>query len=217
MTTPTDRRDRRPSVLHDYIVDDAGCWLWQGRVDANGYGKAYDPTEPPGRRVDWAHRVSYRAHVGEIPSGLHIDHLCCTRQCINPAHLEAVTRGENMRRAVERSGGLERQRRAVELHLEGLTYGQIAQALGLGSRSAAADMVNRAVGAGLVAPDLIKRRRAISEADRETIRGLYASGALQREIAERFGIDSSHVSRICSGYTSGHTAERARRVGARIK
>src|SRR5690606_26252710 len=45
-----------------------------------------------------AHRVSYEHFVGPIPDGLLLDHLCRVRCCINPAHLEPVTSGENTRR-----------------------------------------------------------------------------------------------------------------------
>lgn len=44
-----------------------------------------------------AHRFSYEAHKGPIPEGLEIDHVCRNRSCVNPEHLRAVTRRENMR------------------------------------------------------------------------------------------------------------------------
>jgi hypothetical protein len=54
-----------------YIPEpNTGCWLWLGTVNAkNGYGYA-----PMGRRgkTALAHRVSYAAFVGPIPTGLHI-------------------------------------------------------------------------------------------------------------------------------------------------
>jgi len=65
------------------------CWAWNGCRDRAGYGKM---------REGRAHRISYELNVGPIPAGLTIDHLCGNKWCVNPAHLEAVTAGENVRR-----------------------------------------------------------------------------------------------------------------------
>jgi hypothetical protein len=45
-----------------------------------------------------AHRAFYEDYRGPIPPGLVIDHLCRVRLCVNPSHMEIVTRGENTRR-----------------------------------------------------------------------------------------------------------------------
>jgi hypothetical protein len=76
-------------------VDDNGCWLWQGTLSRNGYGRH---RVGPGRGLEMAHRVSYAHYVGPIPEGLQIDHLCRVRSCTNPAHLEAVTASVNTER-----------------------------------------------------------------------------------------------------------------------
>lgn len=71
----------------------SGCWLWFGYTAPSGYGRI-----SLGLKPRQAHRVSYAALVGPIPDGLHIDHLCRVRCCVNPAHLEPVTSAENTRR-----------------------------------------------------------------------------------------------------------------------
>lgn len=73
-----------------------GCWLWTANIDPGGYG-----TFQARNHQRWyAHRWSYTYHVGPIPGGLQLDHLCRVRHCVNPAHLEPVTPRENTRRGV---------------------------------------------------------------------------------------------------------------------
>lgn len=74
-------------------VVESGCWLWTGAL-RDGYGRV----KFNGSVTQEAHRASYEFHIGPIPEGLVIDHLCRNRSCINPSHLEPVTQGENIRR-----------------------------------------------------------------------------------------------------------------------
>jgi hypothetical protein len=62
-----------------------GCWVWQGHVSSNGYGKmGY------GGKAWYVHRLSYEIARGPIPLDLTIDHLCRNKRCVNPTHLETV-------------------------------------------------------------------------------------------------------------------------------
>lgn len=70
-----------------------GCWLWTGAIVRRGYGVVRR-----GGRTLKAHRYIYQLLRGPIPSGLEIDHLCRVTSCVNPDHLEPVTKAENLRR-----------------------------------------------------------------------------------------------------------------------
>lgn len=81
--------------INDLIYKEpmSGCWLWMGKIDIKGYGAI----KFEGKYMK-AHRESYKIYKGEIPKGLDLDHLCRIRSCVNPDHLEPVTRAENTRR-----------------------------------------------------------------------------------------------------------------------
>lgn len=81
------------------VDTETGCWLWQLSTDPSGYGQIFFEG-----RILRAHRAAYETWVGPIPDGLVIDHVhergCRHRHCVNPAHLEPVTRTENARRGM---------------------------------------------------------------------------------------------------------------------
>lgn len=72
-----------------------GCWPWLGSKNRDGYGRC-----KVNRKTKLAHRIAWELLRGAFPAGLVTDHLCRNRACCNPAHMEAVTIGENVRRGL---------------------------------------------------------------------------------------------------------------------
>lgn len=70
------------------------CWIWKGAC-YQGYGRL----SHKGFKTCKAHRIIYELLKGPIPSGLEADHLCKVRSCVNPEHIEPVTKLENLRRS----------------------------------------------------------------------------------------------------------------------
>lgn len=182
-----------------FTVDDrSGCWNWDGYVSSNGYGRLQ--WEGAHR---WVHRVSYILHKGPIPDRHDIDHTCENKRCVNPEHLDAVTRSEHVTRTVRRAGKESRQVRAAWLRSEGLTYAEIADELGFpGGKGSASTAVRMAVRKGLVPDGTVRTARKVTEEQYEEIRELRVQGLTNPQIAALYGIHSSHVSRICTGRKS---------------
>ena len=80
-----------------YTVNENGCWLWSRGSSPEGYGKVRYKG-----RLDCAHRASFEIAFGRIGEGLHICHKCDVPACINPDHLFAGTRQDNMRDMVKK-------------------------------------------------------------------------------------------------------------------
>lgn len=72
---------------------DSGCLEWLGWVAKDGYGHFW-----LNGKTHMAHRAGYILLVGEIPQGYELDHICRFRWCVEPSHLEPVTRTENEHR-----------------------------------------------------------------------------------------------------------------------
>jgi len=88
---------QRVVLRRGYTVDPVtGCWIYNGKPGGGGYPRTMWSTER--KRDIPAHRWYYEQAKGPIPDGLQLDHLCRTRMCVNPDHLEPVTCAENIRR-----------------------------------------------------------------------------------------------------------------------
>jgi hypothetical protein len=94
--------ERRQKLFWAHVEgreDPGSCWHWTGARIGKGYGNWPSGSKLVG--TSRAHRIAYIWLVGPIPDGMELDHLCFTHDCVNPAHLEPVTREENIRRYQE--------------------------------------------------------------------------------------------------------------------
>ena len=71
------------------------CRLWVGALNDSGYGRV-----KVRKKFRRAHIVAWELSNGPVPKGKELDHVCRVRRCINVAHLEPVTKQENLRRGV---------------------------------------------------------------------------------------------------------------------
>lgn len=88
---PATTHDKARARLAALSEQTGECRLWQGSLDANGYGFFH----LDGRTVS-AHRAAYTLHVGPIGAGMDIHHRCGNRSCVAPPHLEQMPHAENL-------------------------------------------------------------------------------------------------------------------------
>lgn len=86
----------RADIWARIALTDNDCWLWTGTTQGRDKWQ-YGKVKYLGK-VTGSHRHLYEMLVGPIPEGHQIDHLCRNTLCQNPAHMEAVTQQENIRR-----------------------------------------------------------------------------------------------------------------------
>jgi hypothetical protein len=100
---PARKRGQRENVsaidrFWKYVMPEpnSGCWLWLGKHNKiNDYGFFYF-----NGRFHTAQRAAWILLRGPIPDGMQIDHLCRNPACVNPDHLEPVTKEVNLSRRV---------------------------------------------------------------------------------------------------------------------
>lgn len=179
-----------------------GCWLWTRATNAGGYGLFGLQ-----RRALLAHRVAYAALVGVVPDDLCVCHRCDTPGCVNPAHLFLGTHADNSDDKVRKG----RQSRLVGDRNPSRSR---PECLARGDRSGARKHPERLQRGDAhyfrIHPELVKRgvehaQSRLTDEQIAAIRGRYAVGGItQQELAEQYGIDQTHVSRIVRNKSWAH-------------
>lgn len=132
----------------------SGCWLWTASTQTGGYGQ-FSVLDARGHYVPRrAHRVSWELAFGQVPDGLCVLHRCDVRTCVNPDHLFLGTRADNTADMVTKK----RQKRGLrgedvltaeevgamrELRMRGRSAREIAEAYGVGEKTAWAIVTGR--------------------------------------------------------------------------
>ena len=97
--------DIKERLLNRIVVDDNGCWIWQGAPVLGGYGRL-----TINNKNQFAHIASYETFKGPRPPdarklGLFICHTCDVPLCINPDHLWLGTNSENQYDCIAKGRG----------------------------------------------------------------------------------------------------------------
>jgi hypothetical protein len=66
------------------------CWSWIGNCHQAGYGVFVISGAPY-----LSHRLSYDHFWGPIPEGMELHHNCGTKLCVNPRHLEPISKSDH--------------------------------------------------------------------------------------------------------------------------
>lgn len=146
------------------------CWLWTASDKGNGYGQF-----GVAGRIDFAHRVSWKIHNGDIPAGMCVLHRCDNPRCVNPSHLFLGTKADNVADMIAKGRQARGNRTGARVHPETVARGE---------RSGAAKLTER---------------------DIRRIKERYAKGDItQQELARQYGVHQSNISVIVSGKAWKH-------------
>lgn len=127
------------------------CWIWQRSFNSQGYPTGSFVKDGGGAN-ELAYRALFEQHVGPIPDGMELDHLCFTPACVRweapgfpMGHFEVVTSTENLRR-----------RRSHKMHDPQLAYALVLRKKGMRWRAIAEEL-------GVTHPPLINRLKRYCE------------------------------------------------------
>jgi Trp operon repressor len=155
------------------------CWWWLGALQKDGYG-----TVSINNDMVLAHRVSWVFANGPFKGDNEIHHKCRNRKCVNPAHLEALTKAEH---EAQHSGD----------HACGQDHGQHTRPDAYAHLRGDGHWQNQP--GHEASAQLAGRRSLTTDQVREVVRLLVETDETQGEIAQRFHVSQSEVSDIGNG------------------
>lgn len=166
-------------VLFNHVrVTDDGCWEWAG-TRRKGYGRL----SIAGRNYS-IHRLIYEDVVGPIPAGQIVMHRCDNPPCCRPDHLKAGTQAENLAdmRKKGRANRAPAEPKPIRApRLPAKKKEPVGQALG--SRH----------GNSKLSEDAVREIRTSVEA-----------GVSQADLARKYGVHQSQISRALNGKLWAH-------------
>lgn len=95
-----------------FTTKTTSCWLWNGNLDKDGYGRIF----VAGRGKVRAHRIAFELYKHKIPKKLLVCHKCDNPRCVRPAHLWLGTHVDNMQDMISKGRhGSNKKRRSARL------------------------------------------------------------------------------------------------------
>lgn len=199
-----------------HVEKSSGCWLWNGALGNDGYGKT--TIDGQTRR---AHRAAWELTNGPIPKGLLVCHHCDTPACVRPDHLFLGTPRDNTHDAVAKGRLSAGDRHWTRVEPEKNPSGEahwtrrMPERLARGDKSGArlhperlarGDRSGRRLHPeryGNVMGEKHHASKLTEDAVRE-IRELRAAGRTQQSIADVFGVSQVLIGRVLRGLNWAH-------------
>lgn len=174
------------------------CWEWNGSF-GSPRKDGYATTKWRGKTTT-LHRLLWEVVHGDIElSNMHVDHLCRNRRCLNPRHLELVTREENIRRGTCWSAINARKTHCPKGHpYEGdnLIISRRSDGTPFRLCRACNIVAHRELRARKREAAGREPRRVLSQAEREEALERVAAGERHASIAATFGVSRSAISQL---------------------
>lgn len=133
----------RDPALNKVTEEDRGyespCWIWQGCIEQDGYGRRRNPN---GRGKVQVHRYHYEQEYGPVPRDIELHHKCEVKSCYRPSHLEPLARKPHSRLARSVKLSVDMAEEIREMHTTGnYTHREIGEIFGV-ARTTVSNVIN---------------------------------------------------------------------------